>query len=335
MSLAEDVPGMAPGATGRNAHVALLYVLGFPLSIPLLVGYAVSRNRWGGASRLSALPGVRATGGTASGIVAGIYAFAAIAVVIGLVVVAGGGNMPSAGSDAGTPTSSPPAAVETGHPSPTRTATATPTPTPTPTVTQTPTPTPSSTPTATPRRTPEARTFDGEGTHLTERFPLEGGLVIFDPTHVQGDSNFVVWLYDGDGEPVKQLVDDVGEWEGSVVTNVRPGEYFLHVEADGTWQVNVRQPRPTAGSSLPQSASETDSDYVGPIEHAGAVRVTFQGRDDARYSVWQHGRDGSREQQVFNGTGPTGERSAVTSTDGIWFVAVETGGSWTIRVEAA
>lgn len=201
--------------------------------------------------------------------------------------------------------------------------------------TQANTPVDTDSPTATAESTPADQSFSGSSSQATDRFAVEGGLTMFDLSHSGNDGNFAVWLKNSDGERVELLANDIGQYEGSIILNVPKGEYFLDVEADGQWEATVRQPRPTSGASLSQSAQETDSDYVGPIEYSGAVRVTFEGTDDDHYGVWHLDESGERRELLVNEIGPTGEVSTVFNAQGIWFVQVETTGEWKMTVEAA
>lgn len=91
--VAEKLPGMKSGATGRNLVVGVLYLflLPFVISIvvvllPIVTGAVVGTNYRGAADRLTALPGVSKGGGVKTGLVAGFYGL----VIWALFGVAGG-----------------------------------------------------------------------------------------------------------------------------------------------------------------------------------------------------------------------------------------------------
>lgn len=331
MALAERIPGFESGNTRRNVVVGLLYLLLLPfvlVLLPVVAALFVGRNMYGWAEALDRLPGIEAAGGAKPAAVAFVYALVLVAII--------GTAFGGAGDTADEPDGD--LAPDGGTTDATGTETAdgdeqasSPTNSPTPAATDSPT----ASPTATDEPTPADQSFSGTGDQATDRFAVEGGLTIFDLSHAGGDGNFAVWLKNSDGERVELLANDIGQWEGSVILNVPPGEYFLDVSASGEWQATVRQPRPESGASLSKSMQETDSDYVGPIEHSGAVRVTFEGTDDEHYGVWHLDESGQRQELLFNEVGPTGEMSTVFSADGIWFVQVETGGEWTMTVEEA
>ncbi|HJH28005.1 MAG TPA: hypothetical protein C5S37_14865 [Methanophagales archaeon] len=104
--------------------------------------------------------------------------------------------------------------------------TATPTSEPTATLTPTPTPTPTPEPTPAQEPTPEPIALSGTGQEATSKFPLEKGLSIFRMTH-DGDSNFAVWLLDGEGDKIELLVNEIGEFDGSKAVSIRNRGVYL------------------------------------------------------------------------------------------------------------
>jgi hypothetical protein len=141
-------------------------------------------------------------------------------------------------------------ATETPRPTftliPTRTATATPTPRPTgrlvfPTIdpadlpTLTPIPTPAPT-----RAAPVSsdRRFVGQGESLANFSLNEGGLVRFTFSHT-GERNFIVELYNAEGVYIDLLANEIGDYDGEDAVPLPPGDFFLSIQADGQWIVNV------------------------------------------------------------------------------------------------
>lgn len=92
MSIADTIPGMKPGSTGRNVVVGLIYgIIGLitaPLLLPLVVlispvvaAVAVGKNYRGAADKLSGLPGIDPSAGLQSGVVAFVGVVLLLAVV--------------------------------------------------------------------------------------------------------------------------------------------------------------------------------------------------------------------------------------------------------------
>lgn len=89
---------MQPGRRIRNFAVGVGYVLAAPVvivSLPILVGWGVTTNYRGAATRLAGLPGVSPDGGVRAGVVAGAYGF----VLWGLVLAGGTGLGGLGGTD--------------------------------------------------------------------------------------------------------------------------------------------------------------------------------------------------------------------------------------------
>jgi hypothetical protein len=130
---------------------------------------------------------------------------------------------------------------------PTRTPTATPTPWPTPGRLIFPTIDPADLPTLTPVPPPQPtrvapanddQRFVGQGSTVL-RFRLnEAGAVRFVYSHT-GQSNFIVRLLDEGGNYAGGIANEIGNADGEVIEGIPAGDYFLEVEADGQWIINV------------------------------------------------------------------------------------------------
>ncbi len=110
-----------------------------------------------------------------------------------------------------------------------------PTPTPLP-----PTPTPPP-----PPPTPVAELivleFSGHGNEATQPFRLDSGLIRCSYTH-DGESNFIVYLLDSQGDAVALLANEIGACEGSSADSIRnAGDYLLSVDGDGNWTITLTQ----------------------------------------------------------------------------------------------
>lgn len=226
-------------------------------------------------------------------------------------------------------------ATATRSPTPSASPTATREPTPTESPTPTPTATPSPTPTPEPTPAPDGPSyaFRASGNAATETFYVEGGLVEFDLAH-SGQSHFAIWLLNDRGEREELLVNTIGSWDGRVVMNLPEGDYLLDIAADGTWNANVRQPRYSTVEvkSLPQSMSDDDSNYIGPIYVDGLTRVSFVGQDDDHYGVWLLNHRGNNVDLLFNEIGPF-EGSTAFGGEGVALIQVDTNGRWKMVIE--
>lgn len=81
--------------------------------------------------------------------------------------------------------------------------------------------------------------MSGKGYKATQFFQLDRGLAIF-RMNTNGQGRFIARLMDSNGRIVDQLVNTLGQFEGSKPLSVEsPGVYFLNVSADGNWTVEI------------------------------------------------------------------------------------------------
>lgn len=82
--------------------------------------------------------------------------------------------------------------------------------------------------------------FGGMGTSATQLFSLLKGGKTVSYSH-DGSSNFIVWLYDGEGFIVDLIANEIGTAEGGTVVSVpTSGNYMIGVQADGNWALSIR-----------------------------------------------------------------------------------------------
>ena len=89
------------------------------------------------------------------------------------------------------------------------------------------------------------RSYSGSGADVPQPFNLESGkgAVRFDMHH-SGSSNFAIWLYNKNGDREELLVNEIGEYDGSVLVSVggyeaSAGIHYISIEADGNWEVDI------------------------------------------------------------------------------------------------
>lgn len=201
-----------------------------------------------------------------------------------------------------------------------------------PTPTPSPTPSPTRTPTSTPIPDGETYTFDSEGNRVTDSFEIEGGLTSFDMSH-DGESNFILELIDNDsGDSQELLANEIGYWEGLLPFYVPKSDYVLDVEADGNWEIIVRQPRDYEGTSPPVTGSDEYPNYLGPISFEGYHIVSGKYEGDSNFIVSQLNSDGEVVESLFNEIGEF-DGETTTSYSGLGYVRVEATGDWEVDVD--
>jgi len=82
------------------------------------------------------------------------------------------------------------------------------------------------------------RTYTGRGQSVAGPFQGVGGGVRFTFMH-RGAKNFIVTLLDSEGGRVKGLVNEIGNYDGTELTRVEPGVFWIAIEADGDWKIDL------------------------------------------------------------------------------------------------
>lgn len=80
--------------------------------------------------------------------------------------------------------------------------------------------------------------YNGSGTSISPFFKAGGGLLVVGGTY-QGDGRVAIRLKDVNGVVVEQIMNQIGDYNGSMGVSVKPGIYFLEMYGEGTWAVNV------------------------------------------------------------------------------------------------
>ena len=183
---------------------------------------------------------------------------------------------------------------------------------------------------------PEPIKLSGTGSQATKFFELEEGLMVVDMAH-QGSMNFIVTLLDEQGKEVAfALGNAIGTVQISNAAHIpEAGRYILDVEADGRWQMTVRQPRPaevparTSFSGQGGAATELFS------MNSGLKRINFSHQGEMNFIVTLLDSEGREVEFALANDIGTVETSttATIPQDGIYLFQVEADGPWTIDVE--
>lgn len=200
---------------------------------------------------------------------------------------------------------------------------------------------------------PDPIELTGWGPEVTEPFDLEEGMVVAEWRHRstrgyfrrpgrngdEPDSDFVATLVDTDGDRLDERVaEGAGDVDGVWGTGMGGGEYRLDVDAPGSWEVRILQPRETVhgGEELPY---ETNGGAAGdwfPVRTDGVTTVTAEHDGRGEFVVESYTIDGGRHQdtQLFDAEGRfSGERTyhqewanfVVVRADGPWSLAFREG----------
>ncbi|WP_459191802.1 hypothetical protein [Halosimplex sp. J119] len=159
-----------------------------------------------------------------------------------------------------------------------------------------------------------------------------GGLTIVEATH-SGSQNFIVKLVPEEGEFDTIVINHIGDYDGAAAELVDGGTYQLDVDADGDWDITLRQPRPQSGDSLPQSFDGDGPDVFGPFEFSGSSHTASGSHDgEQNFIVEVFPLEGISPEVVFNEIGEFEGETTFRPAD-LGYVAVTADGSWTLEME--
>ena len=180
---------------------------------------------------------------------------------------------------------------------------------------------------------PEPINLSGTGDTSTDQFDLEPGLSIYEMSHT-GSSNFQVSLLNEQGEQEELLANRIGYFEGSNAYGGLGGEHLLDVNADGDWEITVRQPRPTSAQQLPVTLSGDSRKATNFFSSDGGL-TTFQmeHNGDGNFQVTLLNKNGMRQELLANEIGQYEGSTATGLEEGIYLLDVNANGDWSITAE--
>lgn len=176
----------------------------------------------------------------------------------------------------------------------------------------------------------ESYSFSGSGESVEEGLDIGGGLTVVRGSY-SGESNFQVSLVN-DSQYDDNFINVIGNFDGAQADLIDSGEYLLEVNADGSWDVEVRQPRAAAGESLPESLSGNGPDVIGPIEFDGTHIADGSHSGESNFQATVYPMEGSFGESLFNEIGEF-DGETTFSFSGVGWVDVNADGDWEIDIE--
>lgn len=180
---------------------------------------------------------------------------------------------------------------------------------------------------------PEPVSLSGDGAGVTDPFEIEGGMVVTEWEY-SGEGEFTVELRDQRGnERDRRVAEGEGDAEGTWGEGLSGGEYVVAVDADGSWQVDVLQPRRTLddGDSVPHTETGDAAGGWFVFNTEETVRVNGYHRGSGNFVVKSYEIDGTTHSDtlVFDAH-PDVFRDDTTFTYdfGATFFVVQADGEW-------
>jgi hypothetical protein len=182
---------------------------------------------------------------------------------------------------------------------------------------------------------PEVITLSGDGQEATSKFTLEEGLSIFRMTH-NGNSNFIIWLLDDEGNYLELLVNEIGGFDGAKAVGIQDGgSYLLGISADGDWTIDIEQPRPSTASSIPLTL-RGEGQQVPELFYidAGLTRFEMSHDGNSNFAIWLLDDEGNYVSLLVNEIGEfDGSKAVGISKNGIYLLDISADGNWEVSIE--
>jgi hypothetical protein len=202
-------------------------------------------------------------------------------------------------------------------------------PTPPAAIPQPPAPPPAP---AIPEPEPAPIRFSGKGKTATASFEIAGGLTVFGSQHT-GSQHFAVQLLDREGNLVELLANVIGSYGGRRVVGLRAGKYVLNVAADGSWEIQVTQPRRPTTVVAPARLAGTRDDVAFLQLESGLHRFVFSHTGQGHFALMLHTAQGALQELLVNTVGGIdGSQAVRIPRTGLWVLGVRADGRWTVEV---
>lgn len=179
---------------------------------------------------------------------------------------------------------------------------------------------------------PDPIELSGSGATVEDGVDIQGGLTTVKASHTGGESNFQVMLVPSEGEYDALFVNVIGEYDGTSAELLETDTYQVDIEADGDWELTIRQPRADSGDGVPQSLSGNGPDFFGPFEFGGSHTASGSHSGDGNFQARVLPPEGDFGELVFNEIGQY-EGETTFRADGIGYVDVNANGDWSIDIE--
>lgn len=178
--------------------------------------------------------------------------------------------------------------------------------------------------------------YSGSNNQATDLFGLRSGLTTFDLTYNTSEelSNFIVWLKDQQGNDIELLANTLTPYNGGRVFSVTSdNNYFLDVQASGSWTAHIEQPRPASAPGVPQTYQGSSDGHPGFFTlNGGAARFDMAYRGDSNFIIWLYRSDGTQVALLENEIGNRDDSNIVQVTPGIYMLDLQGQGSWSVIV---
>jgi len=144
-----------------------------------------------------------------------------------------------------------------------------------------------------------------------------------------GDRNFIVWLLNDEGDQIDILVNKIGEFDGSKAVGItKQGDYILDINADGSWTINIEQPRPSYAPPVPKTLKGTGQQASEMFYlDKGLARFEMTHDGDRNFIVWLLNDEGNKIGEF------DGSKAVSIRKGGNYLLSISADGNWEISIE--
>lgn len=186
---------------------------------------------------------------------------------------------------------------------------------------------------------PNPITLSGSSQKATQPFVLQQGLSIFTMSYT-GSSNFIVILLDSNGNSVSYLSNAIGNYSGSQAINISTaGSYLLNVQATGSWNIVITQPRVNSAASVSNLSGTGNQATQFFNLSAGLHTFTLTNSGSGNFIVSLLDQNGNPIQYLENVIGDFNGSTAVhIDTAGPYLLNIvssdaQSSGTWTVSIQ--
>jgi len=153
-------------------------------------------------------------------------------------------------------------------------------------------------------------------------------------TH-SGNSNFIVYILDSDGETVDYIANEIGVFEGKAAVEIEiKGNYLLNVTADSNWEINIEQPRNLAGTHTPLTINGQGRDVKTFSVNKGLAIFNMTHNGSSNFIIELLNSEGSVEDYLVNEIGIFEGSTAVNIPEtGVYLLNINADGGWEVSIE--
>ena len=210
----------------------------------------------------------------------------------------------------------------------------------------------------------------GNGDDLSPAFNLSAGVVVVDIDYTNTSSGLLSELFQVDftktdgsdtHSVLLELITQGGTYSGALVFNVGsrfatlpPGSYYIEVQSEGSWHIDVSQPSRSVGLELPRYVQSSGDDGAFPYTfNAGVVPIYYEftgplpSSSGDIFEVYLYKMDGSERESILldyftqNNLPKSGVKLVTVNagspgdiSPGVYMLAVEAKGAWRIALGA-